>query len=220
MKLGFDLVAFLLYNLFDFCTAYLGVVKFSNELACFVVDLVNGDSCFFKAVSDEGFAGCAVHPCNRKCFFHVSKVLQNRVTVAYIKFSFSAETYLKHAVLVKRMKSDLAQVLRKLSPLEADIAKILEKGSWCGARELYRKMKKKRDVAPTSIAVLLDRLYKKGLLERKSETCRGGTRFVYHLQLDRSRYERQIIESVVDKMIKKFGANALNYFNERFAKKR
>jgi len=111
-------------------------------------------------------------------------------------------------------------IVKTLSPLEKDILSEMEHGKRFSAADIYHSLSKKRKVAQSSVSVLLDRLFKKGLLQRETETARGGTRFLYTLDINREKYERGVVENTVDALIQKFGSNAIAYFNESFNKKR
>lgn len=112
------------------------------------------------------------------------------------------------------------EIAKTLSPLEKDILSEMEQGKKLGAADIYRTLSKKRKVAQSSVSVLLDRLFKKGLLQRETETARGGIRFLYTLKINREKYEKRVVESTVNALIQKFGSNAIAYFNESFNKKR
>ena len=120
------------------------------------------------------------------------------------------------------VKSDMFpdEIIKSLSPLESYIVKSLNPIKKYSSQEVYNLLKKKKDVARSSIPVILDRLHQKGLLGRESETARGGIRFLYQLQLNKEKYERNVVENTVNKLVKKFGEKAVVYFNESVAKKR
>ncbi len=103
-----------------------------------------------------------------------------------------------------------------LSPLESEILKVLWPGRKLKVREVYSKLKGKRKLALTSVAVLLDRLYDKGIVNRKIETGRGGIRYIYFPNKDKKEFEKSVVEAAVNSLISKFGSTAVNYFNERF----
>lgn len=107
-----------------------------------------------------------------------------------------------------------------LSPLESDVLKILWLNKKLRVREIYNKLKNKRKVALTSIAVILDRLYERSLVNRALETTRGGIRYIYSARKDKKQFERSIVEKTINGLIKNFGDTAVTYFNERFSKKR
>ncbi len=116
------------------------------------------------------------------------------------------------------MKNAFSEDLVSLSPLESKVlAKLNELGGG-GTRDIYFGLKDKKKFALTSVAVILNRLYEKGLVERKMKSCRGGIKYLYSIKTDKTQFERSIIDSVVNKLISRFGNSAISYFNERFSK--
>lgn len=107
-----------------------------------------------------------------------------------------------------------------LSPLEGDVLNVLWPDRRMRVRDIYRLLRKERKVALTSIAVILDRLFEKGVVDRKIEPARGGLRYVYFPKKDRKQFEKSVVEETVNKLIGKFGDVAVAYFNERFVRGR
>ncbi len=107
-----------------------------------------------------------------------------------------------------------------LSPLEAEVLKLLWRKDNNRVRDIYNLLKKRRKVALTSVAVILDRLHEKGIASRKSESGRGGYHYIYSAKSSREEFEQSVIERTVDKLIDNFGQNAVTYFNERFKSKK
>jgi predicted transcriptional regulator len=105
-----------------------------------------------------------------------------------------------------------------LSPLETQVLFILWKHKEMRVREIFVIIKKDQKVALTSIAVMLDRLHCKGIVERKVERARGGVRYVYFPLKTRKELERCVLEDSVNSMIERFGETAVSYFSERFKK--
>ncbi|MEW6062822.1 MAG: BlaI/MecI/CopY family transcriptional regulator [Nanoarchaeota archaeon] len=110
--------------------------------------------------------------------------------------------------------------LDSLSPLEKDVLNILWAKKAMKVREIYSILQKRRKVALCSVAVILDRLYVKNIVNRKIETARGGIRYIYSPKQDKDGFEKSIIETTVNKLIERFGSKAVSYFNERFQEKR
>lgn len=105
-----------------------------------------------------------------------------------------------------------------LSPLEGDILAILWKRHEGRVREIYTQLRPKRKVALSSVAVLLDRLYSRGIVDRRVETAQGGPRYIYFPKKDKKEFEQSVVEETVNKLIATFGESALSYFNGRFGK--
>jgi predicted transcriptional regulator len=93
-----------------------------------------------------------------------------------------------------------------LGPLEASILETI----WCSkkrpikVREVLEVLKKKKPVAYTTIMNTMDRLYEKGLLDRKIEKSKGGAYlyYVYWPKLEEANFKeaavRQVLRSLID----------------------
>lgn len=115
------------------------------------------------------------------------------------------------------MKNVWREDLVSLSPLESRVlSKLIEMGEG-GTRDIYYKLKDKKKFALTSVAVILNRLYEKGLVNRKVKSCRGGIKYLYSVRADKAQFEKKVIDLVVNKLISRFGNSAISYFNERFS---
>ena len=117
------------------------------------------------------------------------------------------------------MKSNFItkEVLDSLSPLELEIINGLVHGKSYRVKEIYSMVKNK--ASKSSISVILDRLFQKGLVNRTVENARGGIRFVYILEQNKERFEKSVVDNIVNSVIKKFGSKAVVYFNESLKKR-
>ncbi len=103
-----------------------------------------------------------------------------------------------------------------LSPLENDVLQVLWPDRKMKVRHIYEKLKPRRQVALSSVAVILDRLHQKGIVGRDIETGRGGVRYVYFPKHDKKQFERSVVETTVNSLIDQYGSTAVSYFNSRF----
>ena len=117
---------------------------------------------------------------------------------------------------MKQLKS--ATGFDVLSPLEGDVLNVLWPNKEFRVRDIYKVLRRGRKVALTSVAVILDRLFEKGVVDRKIESARGGLRYMYFPKKDKKQFEKSVVEETVNKLISKFGNVAVSYFNERFVK--
>lgn len=69
-------------------------------------------------------------------------------------------------------------------------------------------------VAYTTVATILSRLWHKGMVRRRRETCRGGERFVYRTTDFERRYLKNLLAGVVDL----FGPSGVVHLNEELAR--
>ena len=108
-----------------------------------------------------------------------------------------------------------------LSPLEDDVLKVLWRNDGgYRVREVHGVLKKRKKVALTSVAVILDRLHQKKIVTRKIKVGRGGEHYIYSCCSDRQKFQQTIVEKTVNKLIDNFGDVAVSYFHERFSKRR
>jgi len=115
------------------------------------------------------------------------------------------------------MKEKVTDFSRLLSPLEGDVLKVLWPDKKLRVRDIHKKLR--RDVALSSVAVILDRLHSKKIVARDVETGRGGVRYIYYPVQDKEGFEKSVVEKTVNKLIDTFGQNAVAYFNDRFKKR-
>lgn len=118
---------------------------------------------------------------------------------------------------MKISKLVLSEVRSAFSPLEKTLLNAIGEKE-ISVRDLHARVRKS-GVALTSVAVSLDRLYKKGIVERRIEHGRGGLRYIYKLRQNKENFERSLVATTVDKLLEKFGPIALSYFQERFGRK-
>ena len=108
-----------------------------------------------------------------------------------------------------------------LSPLECDVLDILWKCNNCRVQEIHKTLKNnKKKVALTSVAVILDRLHKKGIVTRKIEKGLGGGHYIYSVKESRKDFEESVVEQTVNKLMNTFGSVAANYFYKRFSEEK
>ena len=107
-----------------------------------------------------------------------------------------------------------------LSPLESDVIRILWKLEKARVREVHKLVKRRRQVALSSVAVILDRLHKREIVIREIEKGLGGGHYIYYPKTTKEGFERSIVDNTVNKLINNFGDVAVNYFHKRFSKRK
>lgn len=122
--------------------------------------------------------------------------------------------YLYLGALSDVMKSVVEESV--LSPLETDVLHVLWPDKQMKVRSIYEKLRPKKKIALSSVAVILDRLFDRGIVDRTMETGRGGVRYIYFPKQDKAQFEKSLVEQTVNSLINKFGNTAVSYFNERF----
>ncbi|MEK7186268.1 MAG: BlaI/MecI/CopY family transcriptional regulator [Patescibacteria group bacterium] len=95
-----------------------------------------------------------------------------------------------------------------LGELEKQIMDIVWEYRHCSARDVLTKLENEKKFAYTTIATILQRLYDKGLLNRK-ESAAGH---IYSPKLSKEKYSRSIARSFLKKFINSFGDTAIASF--------
>src|SRR3970040_1583658 len=92
-----------------------------------------------------------------------------------------------------------------LSPLEYDVLKILWKNpDGQRVRNVYNRMRKRRKIVLTSVAVILNRLHKKQFAARKTHFGLGGDFYIYYPSLSQNDFQKSLIDETVNKIIERF----------------
>ena len=99
--------------------------------------------------------------------------------------------------------------------LEADIFECLWQGKDLKTcRHVYGLVKKKNNVAYTTISVTLDRLYSRGLVEREIEKGKGGLKYRYGAKLSREELANRISKKFVNFLKATFGEPSIAYLRK------
>jgi predicted transcriptional regulator len=101
-------------------------------------------------------------------------------------------------------------------PLEANIIEAV----WSSekkpltVREVYEKLKQKKDIAYTTVMSTMDRLYSKGILSRRIEKGKGGLFYVYWPKLEEQNFKKSAVRQVINSLMENFGEIVASYLLE------
>jgi predicted transcriptional regulator len=102
-----------------------------------------------------------------------------------------------------------------LGRLETDVLKCLQEVSEAPSREVRDRLEDRGiKLAYTTVATILARLFEKGVVRRRRETCRGGERFVYR-SVD---FERRYLLGLLRGVVTLFGPAGVVHLNEELEK--
>ncbi|MCI4372806.1 MAG: BlaI/MecI/CopY family transcriptional regulator [Thermoplasmata archaeon] len=102
-----------------------------------------------------------------------------------------------------------------LGSLESEVLGALRELDEAPARAVRTVLEERGTrVAYTTVATILSRLYEKGLVRRRRETCRGGERYVYRTADVEQKYLLNLLRGVVAM----FGPAGVVHLNEEIAK--
>jgi predicted transcriptional regulator len=118
----------------------------------------------------------------------------------------------------KEISLNANELLEVLGPLEKEIMQIVWKRNETSTHDVLEELKKKRDIAMTTVSSTLNRLYDKKLLKRRTDKGLRGLCYYYSPLLKKEEFESLITAKVMDKLLKDFREPTTAYFIEKLAK--
>lgn len=98
--------------------------------------------------------------------------------------------------------------MSSIGELESEVLKTLnELGGKSTASEILAVLRKRRDVAYTTVSTTLDRLFKKKLVNRSQIPGRGGTQYIFSIGSN-EKLKNRIVKSSLDRLTGAFGDTA------------
>jgi predicted transcriptional regulator len=97
-----------------------------------------------------------------------------------------------------------------LGRLEAEVMEILWQRSKQTVSEVEDRLRRKREIAHTTVLTTLDRMYRKGYLTRE----KSGKAFVYAPRYTREEFERGLAQEVLGALLGGMGEPVLSTFVE------
>ena len=125
----------------------------------------------------------------------------------------------KRTYKVSRYNLDGEQFEGFLGPLGAEILETIwdSEEEPMTVRKVYEELRKKTKIAYTTVLSTMDRLYDKGLLDRRVERGKGGVFFVYWPKLGKKHFEESAVRTVVSSLFRNFGSTVTNALIEEVA---
>lgn len=103
------------------------------------------------------------------------------------------------------------QVTQKiLSPLDQEIMNIVWNSKSCSVRDVLEQIRKEKELAYTTVATILTRLYDKGLLTRSEK----NSVVHYSPKISRKEFSKKVAGSFFANFFKSFGDTAIASFAE------
>lgn len=103
---------------------------------------------------------------------------------------------------------DMAQQM--MSKLEQEVMSVIWKCRSCSVRDVMTKLTNKKKLAYTTVATILQRLYEKGIVTRKSY----GISFTYSPKITKEIYSKKFAQSFIKKFFSSFSDTAVVSFAE------
>jgi len=103
---------------------------------------------------------------------------------------------------------------KTLSRLEQEVMNIVWGCGYCSVRDVLKKISRKKKLAYTTIATVLNRLYGKGLVRRKTQ----GSLIYYSAKISKEAYGKNTAFLFLRKFFSSFGDSAIASFAESIEK--
>ncbi len=118
----------------------------------------------------------------------------------------------------KKMALNPNELLEVLGPLEKEIMEIVWNRTETSTHDVLEELRKKRDIAMTTVSSTLNRLHDKNLLKRRTDKGVRGLCYYYSPLLKKEEFENMITFRVMDKLLKDFREPTTAYFIEELVK--
>jgi len=94
-----------------------------------------------------------------------------------------------------------------LGPLEASVIETIwsSENKTLTVREVYEKLRKRKKIAYTTVMSTMNRLYDKGLLDRRINKGKGGLYYIYWPKLEEESFKKSAVREVVNSLLANFG---------------
>lgn len=103
----------------------------------------------------------------------------------------------------------MKNTLPSLGSLEEEIMQIIWKESEASVRSVFDKLKKKRDIAYTTVMTIMSRLQTKGILNRKQQ---NNGAYIYSPTDTKEKFLEKISEKIIKNLIQNCGDVAVAQF--------
>jgi predicted transcriptional regulator len=104
-----------------------------------------------------------------------------------------------------------------LGDLEAVVLRQLwERDRSLSVKEFQRKISRSRPVAVTTVATILDRLYRKGIVSRQLMR-EGGPHYIYSARLTEDQFKHVVVHNVMGALLRGFNDVTVAYLTDRMA---
>lgn len=104
-----------------------------------------------------------------------------------------------------------------LGDLEAALLRELwQTGQPLSVREFQEGISKSRPAAVTTVATILDRLYRKGIVSRRL-VREGGPHYLYSARLTEDEFKNVVVHNVMGALLRSFNEVTVAYLTEKMA---
>lgn len=102
-----------------------------------------------------------------------------------------------------------------LSPLESEVMTIMWREKRSTTRTVHTLLKSKHSVNRSTVNAIMNSLCKRGLLASSVSKGRGGLKYIYKVKVSRRRFEREIVDKMLDSLLESFGKTSKKLMREK-----
>ena len=102
-----------------------------------------------------------------------------------------------------------------LSPLESEVMEVMWKEKKATARFMYNRLKMKHSINRSTVNATMNALCKRGLLGTKLSKGKGGLKYIYHIRCSRGKFEREVVDKVLDSLLESYKRTAQKRVREK-----
>lgn len=106
-----------------------------------------------------------------------------------------------------------------LNDAESDIVDFLWKGDGAFVKQVHGAVQGKHKLTHVTVCIYLDRLYEKGLVDRKALAGKGGLKYWYYPKVSKDEFGRWLATRIAKVVQGTFGEATANYFMKEANKK-
>lgn len=99
-----------------------------------------------------------------------------------------------------------------LNEAESDIIDFLWSSDGAFVRDVHREVSRGHKLSHVTVCIYLDRLYGKGLVDRKAVAGKGGLKYWYYPKISRVEFGKKLSMKMAEVVRGAFGAAAASYF--------
>lgn len=102
-----------------------------------------------------------------------------------------------------------------LSPLESEVMEIMWREKCATTRTVYTRLKGRHSVNRSTVNVVMGSLCKRGFLSSRVSKGRGGLKYIYKVRFSRARFEREVVDKVLDSLLDSFERTTRKQMKEK-----
>ncbi len=106
-----------------------------------------------------------------------------------------------------------------LSPIESEIILIMWRRKRATVRTVKILLSNKKNLKRATVNAAMKSLCERGLLSSSITKGKGGLKYIYKIKISRRKFEKCIIDKVLDSLLKSYGRTAQKIIKEKIKRR-